>query len=119
MRKMVTLVAALIATVGLVGGLSSASTPDATIKKVMKEAMKGGLCKKVASGKAEAADKEALLKHFKDMAAATPPAGDDASWKEKTAALVTGAQAAVDGKENAGALILKAANCKACHDVHK
>jgi surface antigen len=119
MRKMVTLMAALVATVALVSGLSQAGTADATIKKVMKEAMKGGLCKKVASGKAEAADKEALLKHFKDLAAATPPAGEADSWKAKTTALVAGAQAAVDGKEDAGALLLKAANCKACHDVHR
>ncbi len=44
---------------------------------------------------------------------------DAESWKSKTTALIKAAQLAVDGKKGAGAALKKAANCKACHNVHK
>ncbi|MFO0950328.1 MAG: hypothetical protein U0835_04105 [Isosphaeraceae bacterium] len=121
MRKILTMAAVVGVTVSGLVTLSVAAgpSPDDTIKKVMKAAMKGGLCKAVASGKADSAQKEELLKLFKDMANAEPPEGDKASWEAKTKALVAAAQAAVDGKEGAGGILGKAANCKACHDVHK
>ena len=81
--------------------------------------MKGGLCKKVAGGKASDEEKAQLLTMFKALGAAKPKKGDAESWKTKTTALVAGAQAAVDGKKTAGGLLNKAANCKACHSVHK
>jgi hypothetical protein len=119
MRKVLTLMLGLGLTLGLVVGFSQAGTRDAAIKQVMKEAMKGGLCKKVVEGQASAADKEELLKLFKDLAAATPPNGEAESWTTKTKALVSAAQAAVDGSADASAKLKAAANCKACHDVHK
>jgi surface antigen len=109
----------VLGTTLLGAGLSVASSPDEAIKAVMKAAMKGGLCKKVASGEGTDADKKELLSMFESLAKANPPRGEEASWKAKTGALVEGARAAVDGKDNAGALLKKAANCKACHDVHK
>ena len=120
MRKLTTTAVALLVTVVLVGGLAVAGADDKdTIKKVMKAAMKGGLNKKVASGKATQPQKEELLSLYEDLAKATPPKGDPASWKDKTGALVVAAKGAVDGKANAGAALGKAANCKACHDMHK
>jgi surface antigen len=88
-------------------------------KKAMKEAMKGGLCKKVAAGEGSDDDKKKLLALFTDMAKETPGKGEAASWKEKAGALVSAAQAVVDGKADGNAQLKKAANCKACHDVHK
>lgn len=119
MRKLIPMAVAFLVTVGLVAGMSHARPLDDTIKKVMKAAMKGGLCKSVASGKASDDQKKELLELFQSLAKATPPEGDDDSWKAKTGALVEGAQAAVDGKSDAGAKLKKAANCKACHDAHK
>jgi hypothetical protein len=119
MRKVVLVLVALVATIGAAAGFSHATTRDETVKRVMKEAMKSGLCKSVASGTASDADKAKLLQLFKDLATAEPAAGDKASWETKTAALVKAAQAAADGKADAGATLKQAANCKACHDVHK
>lgn len=89
------------------------------IKDVMQKCMKGGLCKKVASGEASDEEKAQLVVMFKAMSVAKPPKGDAESWKEKTAALVKGAEAAKAGDANAGKLLMAAANCKACHSVHK
>ena len=119
MRKYSTMAVALVVTMGVLASLSQANTPDDTIKKVMKAAMKGGLCKAVASGKADEGQKKELLGLFEDMAKATPPKGDKASWDAKSAALVAAAKDAVAGKAGAGGALGKAANCKACHDVHK
>lgn len=116
MRNLVLMAAVL--GVALVG-FSNTAHADATVKAVMKKCMKGGLCKKVASGQASAEEKEALLAAFKKMASAKPAKGDAESWKAKTTALVKAAQAAVDGADGAGAALGKAANCKSCHSVHK
>ncbi len=100
-------------------GLAGSGSPDAAVKAVMKDAMKGGLCKKVASGEGSAEDKKQLLSLFETLSKAKPPKGDDASWKEKTGALVTAAKEVVDGKPEGTASLKKAANCKSCHDTHK
>lgn len=121
MKKWMMLGGAFLFTLTLIAGFSQVGTADETITigKVMKEAMKGGLCKKVASGEASDAEKKELLAMFEGLAKAKPPMGEADSWKEKTGALVAGAKAAVDGKPDAGDMLKKAANCKACHDVHK
>jgi hypothetical protein len=110
---------ALVLTIASVSGISLAQSNEEAIKKVMKVAMKGGLCKTVASGKATAAQKKELLELFQSLATAEPPRGEAADWKTRTTALVKGAQAAVDGKADASAQLKSAANCKACHDMHK
>lgn len=84
-----------------------------TISDVMKTAMKGGLCAKVAGGKASDAEKAQLVELFTALAANKPPKGDEASWKEKTGALLTAAKA------GDGAALKKAANCGGCHGAHK
>ncbi len=84
-----------------------------SIKVVMKKAMAGGLCKKVASGEASEAEKKQLIKLFTDLAANKCPKGDEDSWKEKTKALLAAAKA------DDGDALKKAANCGACHKAHK
>jgi cytochrome c2 len=45
--------------------------------------------------------------------------GDDASWKEKTEALTKAVAALETGAADAPKTFEAAANCKACHEVHK
>jgi hypothetical protein len=119
MKKWTITAAALALTLAAAGGSVLADKNEDTIKKVMKAAMKGGLCKTVVSGKATSAQRQELLTLFQELAAAQPERGDAASWKTKTVALVTAAQANVDGKPGAPAQLKTAANCKACHEAHK
>lgn len=120
MRKSVGLAVALAATLGAVAGLSQAGGAEpATVKQVMKAAMKDGLCKKVGAGQASDAEKKQLLQLFADMAKQPAPTGDAASWKTKCDALVAAVQGTVDGKAGATDQLKKASNCKACHDLHK
>lgn len=93
--------------------------PKHTIKEVMKTCMKGGLCKKVADGKASEEEKKELVAQFEALAGNKPPKGDEAAWKEKTAALLAAAKDCAAGKDGAGAALGKAANCMACHKDHK
>lgn len=88
-------------------------------KKVMQVCMKGGLCKKAIDGKADEEEKKKLLAMFEALPANKPPKGEEASWKEKCAALIEAAKEVVAGKEGAGAKLQKAANCMACHSVHR
>ncbi len=95
MSKWAMMAGAVLFTVGAVVGLSqvrAADNDEVTISRVMKDAMKGGLTKKVAEGKADDNQKQTLLVLFQGMARAEPPAGDEASWKDKTVALVNGAR---------------------------
>ena len=121
MRKL--LVASMVVALGWVA-LSLATNaedekPKYTIKQVMKTCMKGGLCKKVADGKATDEEKKQLVEHFTALAANTPPKGEAESWKEKTSALLAAAKDCEAGKEGAGAALGKAANCGMCHSAHK
>lgn len=91
-----------------------------TIAEVMKKAHGGSkLANKVADGKANKEDKEQLLELYQALAANKPKKGDDKSWKEKTEALVSAAQAALKGEADAGEKLTKAKDCKTCHMVHK
>ncbi len=95
--------------------------PKYTIKEVMKKAHAGkdALIKKVQSGDASKEETKELLAMYKALAANKPPRNDDEDWKKRTKALVDAAQAAVDGKKDAGEKLKKAADCKGCHDNHK
>jgi hypothetical protein len=95
------------------------SKPKFTTKEVMKTAMKGGLLKKVASGDASDEEKTQLHEMLVALGKNQPKKGEADSWKELTEALVKAGQAAVDGDEDAGDMLTKASNCKACHDKHK
>lgn len=93
--------------------VSSQEKPKYKIAEVMAKAMKGGLCSKVAQGKADEDEKKTLIELFTALHANTPPKGEAASWKEKTSALLEAA------KKGDGAALKKAANCAECHKVHK
>lgn len=86
---------------------------------IMKQAFKGPLLKKVASGKGSAEDAKKLHEMLVALSKNEPHKGDAESWKELTGALVKAGKAAVDGDEKAGEMLKKASNCKACHSKHK
>ncbi len=114
MRGMMTLVlAGLMLGVAGLGMAREEEKPKYTIKQVMKEAMKGGLLKKVASGEGDKEDSAKLVELFTALADDKPSKGDLDTWKEKTTALLKATKAG-DGKA-----MQKAANCKACHDIFK
>lgn len=120
MRKF--LVASIVVLCGwTVFAMTSGAQEDkkVAIKEVMAVAMKGGLCKKVASGEATAEEKKKLAGLFAALHEHKPPRGEQASWDEKTKALVDAANDVLAGKEGAGANLQKAANCMACHSAHK
>ena len=114
--KMFTLAAMFLAVVGF-------SLNAAADSKSIKEIMKGGNFKKCceAASKKDAsdADKKAFAELCESLAANKCPKGDAASWKAKTEALVSASKALVAGDKDAGKKVSAAANCKACHDVHK
>ena len=89
------------------------------IKEVMKVAMKGGLCAKVAKGEASEEEKKKLAGLFAALHENKPPKGEQSSWDEKTNALVAAANDVLAGKEGASEKLRAAANCMACHSAHK
>jgi hypothetical protein len=91
-----------------------------SIKDVMKKVMKGKpnfLAKVVKEG--SEAEKKELHKYLVALSKNTPKKGGEESWKKLTTALVEASTELVDGKEGAGAKLMKASNCKSCHSEHK
>jgi hypothetical protein len=118
MRK--TLVASVVIVCGwAVMTMTSGAQEKASIKEVMKVAMKGGLCAKVAKGEANEEEKKKLAGLFAALHENKPPKGEPGSWDEKTKALVAAANDVLAGKEGSGPALQKAANCMACHSAHK
>lgn len=103
------------------GSVVQATTPKPTISEIMKQTHKKPkqLLKKVATGAANAAEKQELFKLYQALAASKPPKGDAASWDAKTKLLVSAAEAAVKGQQGAEKQLNRAANCMACHKSHK
>lgn len=94
--------------------VSGGDKDKVSIKTVMQKCMaKGGLCGKVAAGEANAEEKKQLVEYFTALNKLSPPKGEEASWKEKTKALLEAAKA------DDTAALKKAANCMACHSEHK
>jgi len=118
MRKL--LVASIVVTFGwAMLTFSTGAQEKASIKEVMKVAMKGGLCKKVADGQANDEEKKKLAGLFAALHENKPPKGEQASWDEKTKALVDAANDVLAGKPGAADKLKTAANCMACHSAHK
>ncbi|MBI1372039.1 MAG: hypothetical protein GC159_04670 [Phycisphaera sp.] len=93
-----------------------------SLEQIMKDNFKGAhsVTNRVLDGEGTDADYRQLLQAYTRMSTLTPPKGDAASWKEKTDALVAAAQLLVDGKKDEGVAALEtAADCKACHKVHR
>jgi hypothetical protein len=93
--------------------------PKYKTKDVMKKAFKGPLLKKVASGEASEEETKELYDMLVALSKNEPPKGEAESWKKLTGALVKAGKAAVEGEADAGEMLKKAANCKACHTNHK
>lgn len=90
-----------------------------TTKEVMKLAHKDGLLKKVATNEANDEEKKRLVELYKAMAKNAPEKGEAEEWQSRNKILIEAAEAAVKGQEDAADRLLKASNCKACHDVFK
>lgn len=75
--------------------------------------------KKVVNGTATKEEIKGIVEGYRNMAKAKPPQGDDASWKEKSSKVLAAAVAVERGEPGALDKYKAAANCKACHDVHK
>lgn len=119
----------VVASLTLAGGVLlrpvlAADAKEDPIKQVMKlhhKAPKGTdpTCKKASDGQASADELKKLVEGYKAIAAAKPPKGDDASWKEKTSKLLAAAESLQKGDADGVAKYKAAVNCKACHSVHK
>jgi hypothetical protein len=90
-----------------------------TIAEVMAKAHKSGLMKKVAEGKADDGEKKELVELYTALSANKPPKGDEKAWKEKTDKMLALAKECQKGDKDAGAKLLKEANCGACHKAFK
>jgi hypothetical protein len=121
-RKLVAVMTGLSLIIGFVA-LPATGEDDAkpkyTTKDVMKKAMKGPLLKKVAEGGASDEEKKELYEMLVALGKNEPKKGEAESWKTLTAALEKAGKAAVDGQADAGEQLTKAADCKACHNLHK
>ena len=122
--SLIACVATLIASSAIVRQIQAADGKDDPIKQVMKiyhKAPKGvdPICKKASDGKASPTELKNLVAAYRSMAKAKPPKGDDASWKEKCARLLSAAEALAGGAPDGAAKYKEAVNCKACHSVHK
>ena len=73
----------------------------------------GNLKDLIIEGMATDEQKVQFIDYVENLAQFKPRKGDASSWKEKTDALI----AAAKGTDMAA--LKKAANCKACHSVHK
>lgn len=120
LRKFFLLGSAALAAFSLVS-LSAEEDAIETFMKKYHKAPQGTdpVCKKACNGAASAAEVAELLAGYETIAALTPPKGEEASWKEKTGAVITSLKDLQASKENAAADLKKAMNCKGCHSVHK
>jgi len=110
----------------LLGGLATgcatySSKPKLSSEEVMEKGFKGdtSLFKKISQGNGTQDDFKQLVELSRELAKNAPPKGDAASWSEKTKALVAAAESLAQGKPGALDAVKAAANCKACHSVHK
>jgi hypothetical protein len=105
----------------LAGCASYSSKPSMTSEEVMKQGFKGdtSLFKKISQGNGTQDDFNHLVKLSRELAKNAPSKGDAASWSEKTKALVVASEALAKGQPGALDAVKAAANCKACHSVHK
>ena len=116
-------VAALTAGAVLAGSVAAAGKPKHSIKKVMKEAIKGdhALVKKACRGTATKDELAKMVEYFHAMTEDSPPRGDAESWKKKSAALHEAAVALQKDPQNKDLAfrLEQAVECRQCHNAHK
>lgn len=118
--KSAVLVGAVLA--GIASGCATySSKPKLSSKEVMEQGFKGdtSMFKKISQGNGTQDDFKKLLELSRELAKNEPTKGDAASWSEKTKALVAASELLAQGKPGALDAVKAAANCKACHSVHK
>ena len=100
-----------------------AAAPKYTVEEVMEKAHKGkekSMFSRVVAGKGSDEDKKLLVEYYEAMLANKPTKGDAAAWaKRNEAILVEAKKVQSTGDQKALAALKNAANCKACHDLHK
>jgi hypothetical protein len=99
--------------------MGAAQDKPKSIKDVMAAHKKDALLDKIKTDKASDEEKKHLVELYEYLATQKPSMGDEASWKEKTGAMVSAAKEIAEKKAGAMDNLKKATNCKACHDVHK
>ena len=124
MRTLVTCVVALgaFALLTVTGSFGADEKPKYSIKEVMKECQKSGLCGKVAGGKASKEEVAKLVDYYSSLPGNKPPKGDAKAWKETTEAMLAAAKAcAKDENDKKAQAELKklAGNCGGCHKMFK
>jgi hypothetical protein len=126
MKKRMSVMMKMVLVGSVLGGIATgcatySSKPKMTSEEVMEKGFKGdnSLFKKISQGNGTQDDFKQLVELSRELAKNTPPKGDAASWSEKTKALVVAAEALAQGKPGALDAVKAAANCKACHSVHK
>jgi hypothetical protein len=100
------------------GSTKGREDDELTIRAIMREAMTRGLCKKVVKDEATEEEQRRLATLFESLAQLEPPKGSRESWTEKTEALLSAAKDVAEAMPAHKALA-SAANCTACHKVHR
>lgn len=77
------------------------------------------VCKRAPMGKVTDDELKNLVAAYKAMAAAKPPKGDQASWKELAGKLLAATESLQRGDADGPAKFREAVNCKACHSAHR
>ena len=108
-----------IAAIVSAGGDDEEKKAKHTIKQVMKEAHKDKLLNKVVEGDASKEEKDNLLDLYISLLENKPKKGDEDSWHIKAGTLVVAAAKVSVGRDGAEMELKKAADCGACHKMHK
>ncbi len=98
-----------------------ATPAEPAIKDIMEAVLKGDdtPVKRAIAKKSNPEEIKKMHEFFVSLEKLKPKKGDEASWKAKTAALVAASDLLVKGDEKGIDALKAAANCKACHEVHK
>ena len=111
---------AALAVLALMGS-AAAVNQAASVHDIMEAANEGknSLYERVSGGKGTPEEARKLSDLYQALPGLKPPKGDAKSWKEKATALAAAAKDVADKKAGALEKLKAAANCKACHSVHK
>ena len=101
--------------------LALLATQAGSVHDVMEAANEGknSLYDRVVGGKGTPEEAKKLSQLYQALPGLKPPKGDAKSWKEKATALAAAAKDVADKKPGAPEKLKAAADCKACHSVHK